>query len=106
MPCSHGRGVFHGRADLFSGSGPIQPAVSPKARLAKRIAKNERMALAKERMKSAVLVSDDDDVAGLDFILFPVREDVGDAVIHFDVENAEFADELFAPAYEQFAVFA
>ena len=106
MPCSHGRGVFHGREDLFSGSGPMQPAVSPKAKLAKIIAKKERMALAKDRIKSAVSVPDNDDVALLDFFtLFPVREDVGDAMILFDVEDAEFADELFAPAHEQFAVF-
>ena len=56
--------------------------------------------------KSAGLVPDDDEVARLDFLLFPTREDVGDAVILFDIENAEFADEFFAPAYEQFAVFA
>ena len=100
MPCSQERGVFHGRADLFSGSGPMHPAVRPKARPAKRIAKKERMALASERIKSAALVPDDDEVAGLDFLLFPTREDVGDAVILFDIENAEFADELFASAHE------
>ena len=44
-------------------------------------------------------------VARLYFLLFPTREDVGDAVILFDIENAEFADELFASAHEQFAVF-
>jgi|GEM_PF-6865960 len=51
MPCSQGRGVFHGRADLFSGSGPMHPEVIPNARLAKIIAKKERMALANERIK-------------------------------------------------------
>lgn len=51
MPCSQGRGVFQGRADLFSGSGPMHPEVRPNARLAKRIAKKERMALANERIK-------------------------------------------------------
>ena len=43
--------MFHGRADLFSGSGPMHPEVSPNARLAKIIAKKERMALANERIK-------------------------------------------------------
>ena len=56
--------------------------------------------------KSAGLVPDDAEVASLDFLLFPTREDVGDAVILFDIENAEFADELFASAHEQFAVVA
>ena len=56
--------------------------------------------------KSAGLVPDDDEVARLDFLLFPTWEDIGDAVVLFDIKNAEFADEFFAPAHEQFAVFA
>ena len=40
--------MFQGRADLFSVAGPMHPAVKPKARPAKRIAKKERMILVNE----------------------------------------------------------